>query len=213
MDFTLMSFQLTVFAELTVEKAKTIAKSFGENFDKMPLPTASLPNAPWFRVVDKSQSMNIDISNNRVDYFYREYDDKKINQFIEFINKNSDLIDPISRIALNYSSFIQDINSEYKAKLNRFFKFNEVYGDAEELSFRINNRKKIDDLTFNIITNCYSSLVQNSQTLESIKCIIYHYDINNVSVDIIEKDKLQNYFTAISKELCVLKEKAERILE
>lgn len=212
MNFTLISFQLTIFVELSIENAKTIAKSFDENYERVALPTMSMPNAPWFRIIAKNQSMNIDISNNRIDFFYREFKDEKINQFVEFIDKNSDLIGTISRIALNYSSFVQDIKDEYKTKLNRFFKFYDVYGDSEELLFRINNRKQIDSLLFNIITNCQSGTVQNSQTLESIKCIIFHYDINNVSVDMIDKNNLLGYFTKMSKELYILKEKNERIL-
>lgn len=225
MQFTPVSFQLTVFTNLTIENAKSIARSFDESYKKMALPIVPVPNAPWFRITSLDQSINIDLSNNRIDYFYLNatkdkadellnFDDNshKLTKFLSFININGDKISGISRLAINYNYFIQDEADIYKKKLNDLF-FSKFFGDAEELLFRVNNQKQIDNLTFNVITDCQNAIAQNNQNLDSTKCIMFHHDINNISTDNIEKDKLLGYFTKMLHELNTLIETIRVIIK
>lgn len=211
MEFTPVSFQLTVFTNLTIDDAKMLAKSFDQSYKKMALATVALPNAPWFRITNLNQSVNIDLSNNRIDYYYLNISEEKITEFLDFIN-NSGQVRNISRLAINYNYFIADEDNIYKKKLNDLF-FSRFFGDVEELLFRVNNQKKIYDLLFNVITDCQNAIAQNNQNLDSTKCIMFHHDINNISTDNIEKDKLLGYFTKMLKELNTLIEKINGIIK
>lgn len=206
-----ISFQLTIFTKLDIESAKSITRSFSVDYNKISLPTSN--NQPTlFRITAKDQTEQINISTERIDYFYRDYNPSNISQFVDFIANNKDKITDITRIALNYSYFINDETGEQKNKLNHYHNFYKVYGDAGDIYFRLNNPKIIDGLHFNIITECQSNIVQNNQTFENIKCIVCHYDINNIATQKIDIDSISSFFNKMNEELESLIKKTEGTL-
>lgn len=199
MEFTMMLFQLTVFSELNRDIAKSFVLSFDESYTKVATDSI-LQKSPWFRITAQDQSFSIDVAENRIDCYYREFSEKSYSNFINIV-KMIQLANPITRIALNYSNFIKDEEGLEKNKFNKYFNFYNNYGEAEEILFRINHQKELETLKFNIITNCQSGIVQNSQTFENVKCLIFHYDINNVSVANIDQSKLEKYYQLMDIEL------------
>lgn len=211
MDKNTISFQLTIFTKLDIERAKSITLSFNANYNKISLPT-SINQPTLFSITAKDQTEQINISTERIDYFYRNYNPSYISKFVDFVVNNKDKIGDITRIALNYSYFINDETGKQKNKLNNYHNFFKVYGDAEEIYFRLNNPKIIDGLLFNIITECQSNIVQNSQTFENIKCIVCHYDINNIATQKIDIDSIPSFFNKMNEELESLIKKTEGTL-
>lgn len=211
MEITTMLFQLTIFSKQDKNEAKSFVLSFDESYTKVATDNI-IQKSPWFRVTANDQSLSIDVSENRIDCYYREYTEKTYNSFIDLIKKIG-LSNPITRIALNYSNFVKDEDGIGKSIINKYFNFYDSYGDAEEISFRINHRKKLETLDFNIITNCQSGMVQNSQTFENVRSLIFHYDINNITVNNIDVSNLNEYYQLMDFELKRLIQKEMDLLK
>lgn len=198
--FTLVSFQMTAFTDLSMDSAKVFAKSFGAEFNIQALPATPFVEAPLFRVADKDRLQTFDISQKRVDCFYSEYSDVNIKDFVAKIKQIPNL-GKISRLAINYIGFVADEDEKVISNLNRKFGFQKLFGDACEFMFRTNTRKQILEYTFNEIIECQNSIMQNSSTLDEVKSISFHFDINNVPVDDIGFEKIASLFNSMNKEL------------
>lgn len=198
--FTLVSFQVTAFTNLSVDSAKAFAKSFGPEFNKQALPATPFAETPLFRVMANDKSQTFDISQKRVDCFYSEYSEKNIKDFVVKLGQIPDL-GKISRLAINYTGFVADENEKVILNLNEKFGFKKLFGNAYEFMFRTNNRREILGLIFNEIVECQNSIMQNSLTLDEVKSVTFHFDINNVPVEDISIEKIESLFDSMNKEL------------
>lgn len=198
--FTLVSFQMTAFTNLSVDSAKSFAKSFGPEFNKQALPVTPLVATPLFRVAANDKSQTFDISQKRVDCFYSVYSEANIKDFVAKIKQIQNL-DKISRLAINYIGFVADEDEKVISNLNEKFGFKKLFGDACEFMFRTNNRKQINELTFNEIIDCQNSIMQNSLTLDEIKSVTFHFDINNVPVEDVGIENVETLFNLMNAEL------------
>ena len=198
--FTLVSFQMTAFTNLSVDSAKAFAKSLGPDFNKQAIPVTPFAETPLFRVTANDKSQSFDISQKRIDCFYSEYAEKNIKDFVAKLRQIPDL-GKISRLAINYTGFVPDEDEKVILNLNKKFGFEKLFGDTCEIMFRTNNRKQILELTFNEIVECQNSIMQNSSTLDEVKSVTFHFDINNVPVDEIKIEKVESFFDLMYKEL------------
>lgn len=214
MEFIDTSFQLSVFADINYETATDLAKCLLE-YDFRLVPTNQpIINDFFINLANVKSSTGVAFSKNRIDYAFQQYDTEKIDKFVDDILMLDKIknIGNISRLALNYNFFIKDDNDVNKKIFADHFNFSKDFGELKDVFFRINHNKIVDNLVFNTIVTCQNSSMQNVKTLENIKCVAFHFDINNVSVSSIERPDLKKFFKEMEIISCETRDKVEKIL-
>ena len=213
MEFTLISSQLTAFANFSLEDAEKFVKSFNDNCEKIAIQlNENQSNAPWFQIKEKNKLFAIDIWKGRIDCFFSVFEEKIFFDFVNFLKKFQNL-GSITRIAINYVDFVRDHDGLIKSKVEKYFQFFEIFGETQEIAFRLNSQKELNDLKFNFISNWRNDVVQNSQTFEQAKCMMFHYDINNIPTENIAIERIPEYFELMKQELEKIIQKRKEILE
>lgn len=180
MESQRLSFQFTAFANIDIENAKALTKSFGENYIKNGLPVTNVKGAPLFRVESLSRDESINISLERIDCFYNSDDISCGDRFLGLLSKFNNLhLLEISRLAINYIELFLDSDFALVKKLNKYFRFVDVFGNSQEIMFRLNNIQSFKDVDINVITNLQSGSMTNNMTFEDVNGVVVHYDINN----------------------------------
>lgn len=200
MESQMLSFQFTAFIDIDIETAKLFVKSFDGNYRKTGLPPANIKGAPIYRVDSNLDGSFINISLERIDCFYPSYDIEFVGAFLDQLKKfNSWNSLKINRLAINYVELYLDADYKLTKKLNNHFKFAEVFGESQELMFRLNNEQMFKQFKLNIITTLQSGMMTNNMTFEDTNGIIVHYDINNKPEELIDFADIDNCIKELYK--------------
>lgn len=195
MESQSLSFQLTAFANIDVETAKVFVRSFDDTYNKRGISQTEIKGTPLFRIDSASGNEVINISLDRIDFFYSNYDMSLIDDVLKNLSKFNDLrVLAINRLAINFREIYLDKNFVLVEKLNKLFKFVDFFGNSKELMFRLNNVQTYLQTPINVITTLQSGLMTNTYTFEDANGIIVHYDINNKPAQKIEFDSVELYY-------------------